>query len=45
MTIKDLKIGMKVYIRDDLQLGKFYGNCKYHTEIEVRKLLNKVGGI
>lgn len=33
MTIKDLKVGMKVYIRDDLQLGKFYGNCKYHTEM------------
>ena len=35
MTIKDLKVGMKVWIRDDLKVGMEYGGCYFAAEMQV----------
>ena len=35
MTIQDLKVGMKVYIRKDLKTGEEYGGCYFAAEMQV----------
>lgn len=34
MTIKDLKVGMKVYIREDLKTCEEYGGCYFTAEMQ-----------
>lgn len=35
MTIKDLKPGMKVFIKEDLKVGEEYGGCYFAAEMQV----------
>ena len=35
MTIKDLKVGMNVYIREDLKTCEEYGGCYFAAEMQV----------
>lgn len=41
--MKNLKVGDKVKIKQDLELGKFYNNCRYQTPME--KYAGKVATI
>lgn len=41
MTIKDLKVGMKVWIRKDLKSGTDYDGLYFHPEMEQLAKLNK----
>ena len=41
MTLKDLKVGMKVWIREDLKGGTYYDGLYFHPEMEQLAKLNK----
>lgn len=43
MTIKDLKVGMKVWIREDLKTGVKYGDDCFVEEMQELKCLQTVG--